>query len=192
LGWTDGRNVRIDLRWAGDDINRIRALAQELVGLQPDIILASGLAATVALQQETRTIPIVVAIVSDPVAGEIETAIIALGREPGGGLVVMPDAFAQVHRVPIIAAAARNNVPAVYYFSYFAREGGLLSYGPDAVDRYRRAASYVDRILRGEKPGDLPVQLPTKFEMVVNRKTATALGLAIPPSIMLRADEVIE
>jgi putative ABC transport system substrate-binding protein len=96
------------------------------------------------------------------------------------------------HRAPIILAAARNNVPAVYNFSVFARDGGLLSYGPDPVDAHRRAASYVDRILRGEKPGDLPVQLPTKFEMVVNRKTATALGLAVPPSIMLRADEVIE
>jgi putative ABC transport system substrate-binding protein len=96
------------------------------------------------------------------------------------------------HRAPIISAAARNNVPAVYSLSYFAREGGLLSYGPDQIDNFRRAASYVDRILRGEKPGDLPVQFPTKFEMVVNRRTATSLGLAIPPSILLRADEVIE
>jgi putative ABC transport system substrate-binding protein len=123
---------------------------------------------------------------------EIETAINAIGREPGGGLVVMPDTFMNAHRAAIIAAAARNNVPAVYNFSTFARDGGLLSYGPDQVDLYRRAASYVDRILRGEKPGDLPVQFPTKFEMVLNRKTAKALGLAIPPSIMLRADEVIE
>jgi putative ABC transport system substrate-binding protein len=123
---------------------------------------------------------------------EIETAIIALGREPGGGIVVMPDAFMVSHRAPIISAAARNNVPAVYFLSNFARDGGLLYYGVDQVDTWRRAASYVDRILRGTKPGDLPVQLPTKFEMVVNRKTATALGLAIPPSIMLRADEVIE
>jgi putative ABC transport system substrate-binding protein len=104
----------------------------------------------------------------------------------------MPDAFTGVHRASIISAAARNNVPAVYAQSFFARDGGLLSYGFDQVDIYRRAASYADRILRGEKPGDLPVQLPTKIEMVVNRKTATALGLAIPPSIMLRADEVIE
>ena len=123
---------------------------------------------------------------------EIETAIAALGREPGGGLVVLTDAFTSAHRSSIISAAARNNVPAVYGFSYCARDGGLLSYGADQVDIYRRAASYVDRILRGEKPGDLPVQFPTKFEMVVNRKTATALGLAIPPSILLRADEVIE
>jgi putative ABC transport system substrate-binding protein len=123
---------------------------------------------------------------------EIENAIIALGREPGGGLVVMPDGFMLTHRAPIMSEATRNNVPAVYSVSEFVRDGGLLSYGPDPVDNFRRAASYVDRILRGEKPGDLPVQLPTKFEMVVNRKTATALGLAIPPSILLRADKVIE
>jgi putative ABC transport system substrate-binding protein len=272
LGWTDGRNVRIDLRWYGDDSNRARALAQELVGLQPAIILAGGTAATVAVQRETRTIPIVFAGVTDPVASgivprfdrpggnvtgfaqweaslggkrlellseiapglkraaimfnpdmspastfmpsfetaarslhvvpiiapvhsdvEIETAIIALGREPGGGLVVLAaGAFMVAHRAPIIAAAARNNVPAVYNVSDFVRDGGLLSYGADLVDISRRAAAYVDHILRGAKPGDLPVQFPTKFEMVVNLKTATALGLAIPPSILLRADEVIE
>ena len=123
--------------------------------------------------------------------GEIETAIIALGREPGGGLVVMSGIVAS-HRAPIISAAARNNVPAVYHLSTFARDGGLLSYGPDSVDITRRAASYVDRILRGEKPGDLPVQFPTKFEMIVNRKTAKALGLAVPLSILVRADERIE
>jgi putative ABC transport system substrate-binding protein len=133
--------------------------------------------------------PIIAPVHSDV---EIETAIIALGGEPGGGLVVLPDAFTGVHRATIISAAARNHVPAVYTLSAAARDGGLLSYGPDVVDNSRRAASYVDRILRGAKPGDLPVQFPTKFEMVVNRKTATALGLAIPPSIMLRADEVIE
>jgi putative ABC transport system substrate-binding protein len=272
LGWTDGRNVRIDLRWWGDDINRSRALAQELVGLQPNIILAQTTPATVALQRETRTIPIVFVDVTDPVASgivarldrpngnvtgfaqyeaslggkwlellsefapglkraaimfnpdtaaqaptfmpsletaarslkvvpiiapvhsdaEIETAIIALGREPGGGLFVMPDVFTTAHRAPIILAAARNNVPAFYYLSVFARDGGLLSYGVDPVDPWRRAASYVDRILRGEKPAELPVQLPTKFEMAVNLKTAKALGLAVPPSIQLRADEVIE
>ena len=116
--------------------------------------------------------------------GEIETAIIALGREPGGGLVVMVDAFTVAHRARIIAAAARNNVPAVYAFSEFVRDGGLLSYGGDVVDTFRGAASYVDRILRGAKPGDLPVQLPTKFEMVLNLRTAKALGLAVPPSII--------
>jgi putative tryptophan/tyrosine transport system substrate-binding protein len=113
---------------------------------------------------------------------------IALGREPGGGLVVVPDVFTFAHRAPIISAAAWSNVPAVYGFSYFARDGGLLSYGPDPVDIPRRAASYVDRILRGAKPGDLPVQFPTKFEMVVNLKTAKALGLTVPQSILLRAD----
>ena len=123
---------------------------------------------------------------------EIEEAIIALGREPGGGLGVMVDLFLNAHRAPIISAAARNNVPAVSWASGFAREGGLLSYGNDPLDPYRRAATYVDRILRGATPGDLPVQFPTKFEMVANRKTATALGLAIPPSILLRADEIIE
>jgi putative ABC transport system substrate-binding protein len=123
---------------------------------------------------------------------EVEAVIIALGREPGGGLVVLPDIFTQEHRASIILAAARNNVPAVYGVSDYARDGGLLSYGPDLVDLWRRAATYVDRILRGAKPGDLPVQFPTKFEMVVNRKTAKALGLAVPPSILLRATEVIE
>jgi putative ABC transport system substrate-binding protein len=271
LGWADGRNVRMDVRWAGADANRVQALAQELVGLQPDTIVTHSVPATVALQRETRTIPIVFATMGDPVAsgvvlrldrpggnvtgfgtleaslggkwlellseivpglkrvafmfnpdmaiasvympsletaarslkvvpiiapvhsdGEIETAIIALGREPGGGLVVMPDAFAQVHRAPIISAASRSNLPAVYSQSAYARDGGLLSYGVDRVDLFRRAASYVDRILRGAKPAELPVQLPTKFEMVLNLKTAKALGLEVPPSIRLRADEVIE
>jgi putative ABC transport system substrate-binding protein len=132
-----------------------------------------------------KVVPITAPVRSD---AEIETAIVALGREPGGGLVVTGDAFTLVHRAPIILTAARNNVPAVYGASYWARDGGLLSYGDDRVDIWRRAASYADRILRGEKPGDLPVQLPTKFEMAVNLKTAKALGLAIP----LRATEVIE
>jgi putative ABC transport system substrate-binding protein len=271
FGWTDGRNVRMDLRWGGGDINRIRALAQELVGLQPDIILANSTPATVAVRRETRTIPIVFVNVSDPVASgivarldrpsgnttgfafleaslggkwlellseiapglkraaimfnpdtspasvhmpsletaarslkvapiiapvhsdaEIEMAITALGREPGGGLVIMVDIWTLWHRAPIISAAARNNVPAVYAVSDVARDGGLLSYGVDRVDPFRRAAAYVDRILRGEKPGDLPVQFPVKYEMVVNLKTAKALGLTVPPSILLRADEVIE
>jgi putative tryptophan/tyrosine transport system substrate-binding protein len=271
LGWTNGRNVRIDLRWHGDDTNRIRAFAQELAGLQPDIILTNGTAPTAALQRETLTIPIVFANVSDPVASglvarldrpsgnvtgfasmeaslggkwlellseiapalkrvaimfnpdtapvsafmpsfqtaakslnvlpiiapvhsdvEIESAIIVLGREPRGGLAVMPDVFMTVHRAPIISAAARNNVPAVYPQSDYARDGGMLSYGPDQVDPFRRAASYIDRILRGEKPAELPVQLPIKFEMVLNLKSAKALGLTVPPSILLRADEVIE
>jgi putative ABC transport system substrate-binding protein len=271
LGWTDGRNVRMDPRWGGGDANRIRALAQELVGLQPDIIVASSIAGTVTLQRETRTIPIVFANLNDPDASsivgrldrpsgnitgfamleasmggkwlellseitpglkraailfnpemapvsvfmpsletaarslkvalivapvhsdaEIGTAINAVGGEAGGGLVVMPNAFMTVHRAPIISAAARNNVPAVYWLPVFARDGGLLSYGVDLVDTWRRAATYVDRILRGTKPAELPVQLPTKFEMAVNLKTAKALGLTVPQSILLRADEVIE
>jgi putative ABC transport system substrate-binding protein len=246
-------------------------LAQELVGLQPDIILANTTPVTVAVQRETRMIPIVFVNVSDPVASgivarldrpggnitgfanleaslagkypellseiapglkraaimfnpdtapvsaympsfetaarslkveliiapvhteaEIETAIIALGGEPGGGLVVMPDAFMFVHRASIMLAAARNNVPAIYPQSNYARDGGLLSYGPDQLDIFRRGATYVDRILRGTKPGDLPVQFPSKFEMAVNFKTAKALGLTVPQSILLRADEVIE
>jgi putative ABC transport system substrate-binding protein len=136
-----------------------------------------------------KVVPIPAPVHSDV---EIEAATITLGREPGGGLVVMPDVFALARRAPIIAAAARNNVPAVYWASFFARDGGLLSYGPDPIDTFSRAATYVDRILRGEKPGDLPVQFPTKFEMVVNLKTAKALGLTVPLPILLRADEVIE
>ena len=129
-----------------------------------------------------------------PVHGdaEIEMAITALGREPRAGLVVMPDAWMIQHRVPVILGAARNNVPAVYANSAFVRDGGLLSYGADRPDTFRRAATYVDRILRGAKPGDLPVQFPTKFEMILNLKTAKALGLTVPQSILLRADEVIE
>jgi putative ABC transport system substrate-binding protein len=271
LGWADGRNVRIDLRWGRTDINRIRAIAQELVGLQPDIIVTANTPAAVALRRATLMIPIVYMAATDPVASgivprlnqpggnvtgfaglepslggkwlellseiapglkragimfnpdvfpvsvymppletaarslkvepviapvnrdvEIEASIAALGREPGGGLVVVPDIFTLAHRAPIISAAARNNVPALYGLSDFARDGCLLSYGIGVVDLYRRAASYVDRILRGDKPGDLPVQFPTKFEMVLNLKTAKALGLAVPPSIRLRADEVIE
>jgi putative tryptophan/tyrosine transport system substrate-binding protein len=271
LGWTEGRNVRFDVRWGSDDTNRIRAFAQELVGLQPDIIVASSTPVTAALRQETRTIPIVFVTVSDPVASsivaalnqpggnitgfalyetplgskwlellaeiapglkraaimfnpdtapvsvympsferaarslkveaitapvhddvEIETAIIALGREPGGGLVVMPDTFTVVHRVPLISAASRNNVPAVYWQPDFARDGGLLSYGVDQVDTWRRAAPYVDRILRGAKPGDLPVQFSAKYELILNLKTAKALGITIPPNLLAIADEVIE
>jgi putative ABC transport system substrate-binding protein len=123
---------------------------------------------------------------------EIETTITTLGSEPGGGLIVMPDFFTTAHRASIILAAARNKVPTVYWQSAFARDGGLLSFGTDQVDTFRRAASYVDRILRGAQPGDLPVQFPVKYEMVVNLKTAKALGLTVPQSILLRADEVIE
>ena len=276
LGWSDGRNVRMDLRWYGDDVTRAIALAQPLVGLQPDIIVTSTTPATVAVQRETQTIPIVFGNVAEPAASgivarldrpsgnitgfgsfeasltgkwlellseiapglkraaiifnpdvrrilfnntpvsvpsfegaarplkivpimapvrddvEIETAITALGREPGGGLVVPAGFFTTAHRASIILAAARNNVPAVYTQSFYVRDGGLLSYGLDLVDNFRRTATYVDRILRGAKPEELPVQLPTKFEMAVNLKTAKALGLTVPQSILLRADEVIE
>jgi putative ABC transport system substrate-binding protein len=242
LGWTDGRNMRVDVRWTGDDINQIQALAQEVVGLQPDIILAGAAAAAAAVHRQTRTIPIVFANVGDPVDNgivprldrpsgnitgfaifeaslggkwfellleiapflkraaimfnpdalissvympsletaarslkavpiiapvhddlEIEMAIIGFGRDPGVGLVVIPDGFTFVHRAPIISAAAGNKVPAVYSQSFFARDGGLLSYATDLVDDFRRAATYVDRILRGAKPGDLPVQYPTNL-----------------------------
>jgi putative ABC transport system substrate-binding protein len=149
----------------------------------------SALVSTYMPSFETAARSLKVELIIAPVHSdaEVETAIIALGREPGGGLVDPSGG-----RASIISAAARNNVPAVYTASELVRGGGLLSYGPDRVDLLRRTASYVDRILRGAKPGDLPVQLPTRFEMVVNRKTATALGLAVPPSILLRADEVIE
>jgi putative ABC transport system substrate-binding protein len=252
LGWADGRNVRMDLRWHGGDIKRIQAFAQELVGLQPDIILAQGVPEIAALQRQTRTIPIVFASVGDPVTSgivprldrpggnvtgfgileaslggkwlellseivpglkrsaimfhadigpvstympsfetaarslkvdpitapvrsheEIETAIMTLGGEPGGGLVVMPDVFLGGHRAPIILAAAQNNVPAVYPSSSFARDGGLLSYGIDVVDNYRRAATYVDRILRGE---------PACTHRTQCRGTRGALGRSRPDS----------
>jgi putative ABC transport system substrate-binding protein len=136
-----------------------------------------------------KVVPIIAPVHSDT---EIDAAIRDLGSEPGGGLVVMPDIFTVAQRSEIVSAAARNNIPAVYGFSSIVRLGGLLSYGPAPIDGSRRAATYVDRILRGEKPGDLPVQLPTKFEMVLNLKTAKALGLAVPPSILLRATEVVE
>jgi putative ABC transport system substrate-binding protein len=136
-----------------------------------------------------KVVPVIAPVHSDV---EIESAIIALGREPGGGLVVISDVFMNAHRVPIISAAARNNVPAIYYSSAFARDGGLLSYGPDSIDNYRRAAIYVDRILRGAKPADLPGQMPTKYELTVNLKTAKALGLTIPETLLAIADEVIQ
>jgi putative ABC transport system substrate-binding protein len=271
LGWIEDRNVRVDVRWTGDDINRMRTLARELVGLQPDIVVTGSIPTTAAVQRETRTIPIVLAGVNDPVASglvarldrpsgnvtgfanfeptlagkwlellseiapglkrvaimfnpdinpfspyvtsfetaarslkvvpittpvhddvEIETAIIALGRAPGDGLVVIGDVFTVAHRAPIISAATRNNVPAVYGTSVFVRDGGLLSYGFNGPDIWRRAAAYVDRILRGAKPGDLPVQFPTKFELVINLKTAKSLGLTIPETLLATADEVIQ
>jgi putative tryptophan/tyrosine transport system substrate-binding protein len=273
LGWNNGPNLQMDVRWAADNADRMRMFAKELVDLQPDVMLAIGTSATAALQRETRTIPIVFAAIGDPVGdgfvaglprpggnltgfisteaslggkllellteiapglkrvaamfnpdsepgggsyyltafeaasrslkvapiiapihsdAEIETVTTSLGREPGGGLVVMPDAFTISHRAPIILLAARSNVPAVYFITNFVRDGGLLSYGTDRADIARRSASYVVRILRGEKAAHLPVQLPVKFEMAVNLKTAKALGLTVPQSILLRADELIK
>jgi putative tryptophan/tyrosine transport system substrate-binding protein len=273
LGWTDGRNARLDVRWHGDDADRMRMLAKELAGLKPDVILSVGDLTTAALHNETRTIPIVFVLGSDPVGSgyvaglprpggnitgfgiqeaamggkwlallaeiapgvkraaimfnpdtapyvrsyylpsfeaaarslkvariispvrsdaEIKTVIGSFGREPGGGLVIMPGFFEVGHRELFISLAARNNLPAVYPFSVFVRDGGLLSYAPDTREIFHRSASYVDRILRGEKPAELPVQLPIKFQMAINLKTAKALGLTMPNTLLVSADEVIE
>ena len=271
LGWTIGRNVRIDTRWATANAGEIRRHAAELVALAPDVILAHGASTVGPLLQATRTVPIVFPIVSDPVAAgyvesmarpggnatgftsfdwsvsakwlellkqaapgvtraavlrdatqgsgssqfaviqaaapslgvelkpvnmrdaeEIERAVTAFARSPGGGLVVAAGPSATHHRDLIVKLAARHKLPAVYYERFFVAGGGLISYGPDFIDQYRRAAGYVDRILKGEKPADLPVQAPTKYELVINLKTAKALGLTIPPSVLARADEVIE
>jgi putative ABC transport system substrate-binding protein len=271
LGWSEGRNVRIDYRWASDDTARIRRETAELVALAPDVILTSGSPAIAALQQATRTVPIVFATAGDPVGagfvdslsrpggnitgfaifeyaigskwlellkeisprmtrvavardpavaagaglfGAIQTAapsfgvevnpinvrdgpgierdVIAFARFSNGGLVVTGTPLAQLHRNLIITLAARHKLPAVYFERFFAADGGLMSYGADFIDQYRRAAGYVDRILKGEKPADLPVQAPTKYELVVNLKTAKALGLEVPPTLLARADEVIE
>jgi putative ABC transport system substrate-binding protein len=164
-------------------------LKRAAIMFNPDTAPSAYMASFETAARSLKIVPIIATVHSD---AQIETAIIALGRESGGGLVVMPDALMSVHRVAIISAAARNNVPTVYWDSGFARDGGLLSFGADVTDIIRRAAAYVDRILRGEKPGDLPVQFPTKFEMALNLKTAKALGLTVPQSILLRADEVIE
>jgi ABC-type uncharacterized transport system substrate-binding protein len=272
LGWVDGRNLRIDYRWAAGEVGRIEAFARELVELSPDVIVGYGTPTVLALQQETRSIPIVFLSVTDPVGqglvaslahpggnvtgfavfeaslgakwmealkqispslrrvttifnpktapyyplylstiekaassfavepiavevnddGEIERAISTLAREPDGGLIVMPDTFNMVHRQTIIALADRYRQPAIYYFPFFATDGGLISYGPDEIDMFRRAAGYVDRILKGAKASGLPVQQPTSFRLVINLKTAKALGVEIPTSLLARADEVIE
>ena len=270
LGWTIGRNVRIDTRWASANPGEIRRNAAELVALTPDVILAHGASTVRELLQVTRAVPIVFPVVSDPVAagyvesmarpggnatgftsfdwdvcakwlellkqtapnvtrvavlrdtqgsgpaqfaviqaaapslrmqvspvnmregGEIERAVTAFARSPGGGLIVTAGPAATRDRNLIIKLATRHRLPAVYYERLFVAGGGLISYGPDFVDKYRRAASYVDRILKGEKPGDLPVQAPTKYELVINLKTAKALGLTVPPSLLATASEVIE
>jgi putative ABC transport system substrate-binding protein len=270
LGWSDGRNLRIDTRWANAD--NVRKHAAELVALAPDVLLAATGTATVApLLEATRTVPIVFAIVIDPVgagfvaslaqpggnatgftifeysmsgkwlellkeiaprltraavlrdpavasgigqfgavqivapslgvgvspvdvrdAGEIERAVTAFARGLNGGLIVTSSAMALSHRQTIIALAARYKLPAVYSARLYATAGGLISYGPDLIDQFRRAAGYVDRILKGEKPADLPVQAPTKYDLVINLKTAKALSLTMPDTVLARADEVIE
>jgi putative ABC transport system substrate-binding protein len=271
LGWTDGRNVRIDLRWGAGDAERTRNYVAELVALGPDVILASGDHPVVALQQATRTVPIVFAMVADPVGagfveslahpggnttgftlyeynmsakwlellkeiapgvkrvavireagtaartgqfagiqagapglglelspigvrdvGEMERAVAAFSRSPNSGMIVTGSAQAAVHRDLIVTLAARHKLPAVYVARFFVTAGGLISYGPDFLDEHRRAAGYVDRILKGEKAADLPVQAPTKYELVINLKTARTLGLQIPDKLLALADEVIE
>jgi putative ABC transport system substrate-binding protein len=263
--------VQIDYRWGAGDPDRIRKLAAELVALAPDVILSAGSPSVAALQQATRTVPIVFVTVVDPVssgfvdslarpggnitgfpvyeysiagkwlellkeiapnmtraavirdaaltagggqlgviqavapsvgvevtpvnvrdAGEIERAITAFARSPNGGLIVTGSTLAGVHRELIVTLAARHKLPAVYFARYFVAIGGLISYGPGLVDQYRQAASYVDRILKGEKPADLPVQAPTKYELVINLRAAKALGLDVPSTLLARADEVIE
>ena len=274
LGWIVGRNLQMDIRWdAESSIDQRQIFAKELVSLQPDVILSITTPATAALHRETRTIPVVFVIVSDPIGSgfvaslprpggnltgfmfqeptiaakmlellteiapgvkraaimfnpdtapymetyyvppfedaaralkvapisapvhndaEIERLVASLGREPGSGLIGAPDRFIQIRRAPIIAAAARHSIPAIYSYTVHVREGGLLSYGTDYSDEFRRAAPYVDRILRGAKPADLPVQTPVKFELAINLKTAKALGLIVPPTVLARATEVVE
>jgi putative ABC transport system substrate-binding protein len=272
LGWTVGRNVRIEYRWGAGDLDRFRRYAAELIALSPDVVLATAGSIVGAFQQASRTVPIVfvttidpvgggwveslsrpgtnatgfasfefsmsgkwlellkeiapgvkrVAVIRDPLvpagsgglaaiqtvapslgveltpvgvrdAGEIERAIAAFARGSNGGLILVgPTSSVQPHRDLIVALAARHRLPAVYANRLFVTGGGLISYAPDSIDQYRRAAGYVDRILKGEKPGDLPVQAPTKFELVINLKTAKALGLDIPTTVLARADEVIE
>jgi ABC-type uncharacterized transport system substrate-binding protein len=269
LGWTDGRNVRIDVRWVPGDARLFHRYADELLALAPDAILASATPSVQALQQVTRTVPIVFANVGDPVAmgvvtslarpggnitgftpmeygfaakwlellkeiaprvtrvavlrdltigpahlsaiqavapsfgvelsavgvrdvGEIERTIAAFARSSNPGLIVTSSTSALVHRDLITMLAARHRLPTVYPFRYFVTSGGLISYGANATDQFRRAAGYIDRILKGEKPADLPVQAPIKYELVINLKTAKALGLEMPTSVLVRADEVIE
>jgi putative ABC transport system substrate-binding protein len=236
LGWTEGRNVRIDIHWVAGDIKLGHRYAAELVALTPDIILASSAPVVEALQQATSIIPIVFVTVTDPVGAglvaslarpggdttgfslfeyamqsvapslgmelfpidvrdprEMERAVTAFARSlSNGGLIVLPNPLVVVHRKLIVTLAARHELPAVYSSAYLVHEGGLISYGPDLPDQYRRAAGYVDRILKGEKPAELPVQAPTKYELVINRKTAKVLGLDVPPTLLARANEVIQ
>jgi putative ABC transport system substrate-binding protein len=271
LGWVEGRNISFETRWAGGDPERIRSAAAELVALAPDVIVANGSSAMDAMQRATRTVPVVFAVVPDPVGGgyadslarpggnatgfaqfdysigskwlellkelapglkragvlrdpkitagpgqfgaiqsvapalgveatplnvrdaaEIERVVAAFAHGEKGGLIVTGSALTVVHRALIIALAARHKLPAIYFAHYLVGEGGLASYGPDLVEQYRQAAGYVDRILKGEKPADLPVQEPTRYLRTINLKTARALGLDVPPTLLARADEVIE
>jgi putative ABC transport system substrate-binding protein len=270
LGWIEGRNIQFEYRWAAGDAQRLRAYAQELVGIAPAVMLAGNNTALKALQEVTRTVPIVFAQVADPVGSghvaslarpggnitgfalyepaiavkwlellkeiapsiarvaiiydpsdfnskhvqeieavvgsfavqlspiiirnvvDIEHAINGFATKPLGALIILPGPMAVVHRDLIIGLAVRHALPNIYAYRYYPAAGGLASYGVDNVESYRRAASYVDRILKGEKPADLPVQLPTSFQLVINLKSAKALGLAIPPTLLARADEVIE
>jgi ABC-type uncharacterized transport system substrate-binding protein len=271
LGWIEGRNIRLDYRWGGGDVERIRRDAAELVALAPDVILAGGGQVMGPLRGATRTVPIVFTQTPDPVGAgfvaslgrpggnatgftnfeygvsgkwlevlreivpsitraavlrdptnpagtgqwgaiqavasplgveispidvrdrdEIDRGVTAFAARSNGGLIVSSSGFAILHRQLIIALAARHRLPAVYPFRFYAIGGGLISYGPDPIDPHRRAAGYVDRILRGEKPGDLPVQAPTRYELVINLKTAKVLGLEVPTTLLGRADEVIE
>ncbi|MFZ1093683.1 MAG: ABC transporter substrate-binding protein [Xanthobacteraceae bacterium] len=271
LGWIEGRNVRMDIRWATADPGEIRKQAAELAASAPDVILAPGTTTVGPLMQATRTVPIVFPIIADPVAGgfvdslarpghnatgfmlfeysisgkwlellkqiapgvtrvavlgdpntptgpaqfgviqavapmlrvevsafnkrdadEIERAITAFAQSPNGGLILTAGGPAFVHRDLIITLAARYKLPAIYFERVFVAAGGLLCYGPDRIDMYRRAAGYVDRILKGAKPADLPVQAPTKYQLVINLKTAKALGLDVPMHLQQLADEVIE
>ena len=271
LGWSDGRNVRIDIRWGENDVERERRYAEELIALAPDVVMAGGTMSVAALQRVSPTLPIVFAAVSDPVgagiidnlarpggnvtgfmnfeystsgkwlellkqiaprvtraavlrnpanpagigqfsaiqavaptlgvevsavsvrdADEIERAVATFARYADGGLIVTASASSVSVYEVIITLAARHKLPAVYSDRYMATRGGLISYGPDLVDQFARAAAYVDRILKGEKPADLPVQAPTKYELVINMKTARALGLDLPAQLLARADGVIE
>jgi putative ABC transport system substrate-binding protein len=233
LGWTDGRNARLDVRWAAGDPERIRRYAAELVALAPDVILASGGTTLGPLRQVSRTVPTVFTGVGDPVGAgfvdslarpggnatgfiafewsvsgkwlrvevnpvnvggpaEIERAVTAFARAPNGGLIATGGGRVRFHRDLIVKLAARHKLPAVYYDRVFVDSGGLISYGPDFVDQFRRAAGYVDSVLKGEKPADLPVQAPTKYETILNLKTAKALGIEVPATLLARAYEVIE
>jgi ABC-type uncharacterized transport system substrate-binding protein len=207
LGWTEGRNIRFEQHRSGTDPEAISRVAREIVDTRPDVILADSTPPTYLFNPPTAPFAqrfleplkgaassIGVEVVASPVhdPAEVETGIAGFAREPDGGLLVLPSTFMLVHRDLIIGSAERYRLPAIYAFRYFAESGGLISYGSVPADAYRQAATYIDQILRGAKPGDLPVQMSVKFELAVNLKTAKAMGLKIPESFLVRADEVIE